>query len=482
MSKGSDIYKKISVLGEGAYGKVYRAQDKDGNHVAIKRILLDDVSRKRHKGIVSLKEANILAFSTHPYVNNTIKLVEYDPFSDCKLTPCKKQRDDKLYIISPIARYSLYDLIWKAVTPISHMKRAMYQIMSGLYYLHHYGFIHRDIKPGNVLCYYKSGVLTAQLADFGMSRPVFKDDHNSLHIITSCYRPPEILLGNRQYDEKVDIWAMACTFYEMVVGRDLFSVGNSQMEHLSNIFKIVGAPSPELLKKLSGKDVNMEIIPCKGVDLSTLIERAEFDDEIVDHIRNPGKLTDFCNLLKEMLQLDPDKRPSAWECLQHPFFSQVNPLDEKQYGIIKQEKLPAVDHFLKTIEWAPEVISLFRGLFAKYGDDVKAVRTIFLGMDLYQRVIEKYNGNPSLTAVCCGYLAFKYYEDQNSPFYDSLFPTVKFTGKQVEDLEIKILKDLQFVIYRPTLFNLVNLPHEKIFSIITGTLDKNLFQLVSELS
>ncbi len=62
-------YEKVKSLGEGTYGKVYLAKDNKGEYYAIKRVLLDN--NVPHKGIVSLKEIDVLAKCEHPYVSKT---------------------------------------------------------------------------------------------------------------------------------------------------------------------------------------------------------------------------------------------------------------------------------------------------------------------------------------------------------------------------------------------------------------------------
>src|SRR5690606_4234317 len=99
-----------------------------------------------------------------------------------------------------------------------------------------------DLKPQNLLID-KNGVL--KLADFGLARafgvPVRTYTHE---VITLWYRPPEILLGGKQYSTPVDIWSIGCIFAEMLSGEPLFP-GDCEIDQLFRIFRALGTPNEE---------------------------------------------------------------------------------------------------------------------------------------------------------------------------------------------------------------------------------------------
>jgi cyclin-dependent kinase len=102
--------------------------------------------------------------------------------------------------------------------------------------------MHRDLKPQNLLVS-KDNII--KLADFGLGRsfsiPIGKYTHE---VVTLWYRAPEILLGSKCYSTPIDIWSIGCILAEMITGRPLFC-GESEIEQLLAIFRIMGTPSNE---------------------------------------------------------------------------------------------------------------------------------------------------------------------------------------------------------------------------------------------
>ena len=111
--------------------------------------------------------------------------------------------------------------------PASKVKEWMWQMCTAVAFLHQQGWMHRDIKPENFLVTDASSV---KLSDFGLSCRVNKDQATMYQnpVATLFYRPPEILMQNDmhprlQYDEKLDIWSLACVFAWMNTGKELFA-------------------------------------------------------------------------------------------------------------------------------------------------------------------------------------------------------------------------------------------------------------------
>jgi serine/threonine-protein kinase len=98
------------------------------------------------------------------------------------------------------------------------------EVGAALQYAHERGFVHRDVKPGNILC--ADG--RAVLSDFGLAKALSEAGEERLTqsgvvIGTPLYMSPEQASGKRDVDSKSDIYSFGCVLYEMLAGHPPFS-------------------------------------------------------------------------------------------------------------------------------------------------------------------------------------------------------------------------------------------------------------------
>ncbi|KAI0006617.1 kinase-like protein [Xylariaceae sp. FL0662B] len=173
--------------------------------------------------------------------------------------------------------------------PFEEIYSLFKDITSGLAYLHKSNYIHRDLKPSNCLLHLENGKLTCLISDFGEVQPRNAERNSTGTTGTISYCAPEVLkkgvggkLGN--FTTKSDVFSLGMILYFLCFGRLPYLNANTIQEELEDIDQL-----------------RAEIVDWKG-----------FQDERRERPDLPSKLY---QLLKKMLALDPNERPSATEVL-----------------------------------------------------------------------------------------------------------------------------------------------------------------------
>jgi cyclin-dependent kinase 7 len=189
---------------------------------------------------------------------------------------------------------------------VAHIKGYLHMLLRAVQELHDRKILHRDIKPNNLLVAKHGRV--AKLTDFGMATQVSGTDTKSLSIqvVTRAYRAPELFFGKDQYGSEVDMWSVGCIFAEMVLRRT-FLDGSSDIDQLSHIFSALGSPSENGWHAAAELPFHLTFKPTNPKPLKD--QFPELSEAGVD-------------LLGKFLQVDPSKRISAADALQHAFFSE----------------------------------------------------------------------------------------------------------------------------------------------------------------
>lgn len=191
----------------------------------------------------------------------------------------------------------------------NNIAHIMHQLLDGLSYCHRNNFLHRDIKCSNILVNNDGQV---KLADFGLARLYSSNDRERPYtnkVITLWYRPPELLLGEERYGKAIDIWSCGCILGELFTGKPMFG-GQSEIHQLDKIFSVCGSPSDStwpdhrLLR-----------------DYPIYKPRKIYPRKLrTDYSKLP---TPALDLLDKMLLLDPKKRISAEDALEHEWFKSI---------------------------------------------------------------------------------------------------------------------------------------------------------------
>jgi serine/threonine protein kinase len=283
----------VEKLGEGTYGKVYKAVSKEtGGFFALKKIRI--VYEEEGVPGTAIREVSLLKECDHP---NVIKLHEV--------------------VSNPSALYLVFDFLdmdlrvylrrFGAFTESSLLRSSSCQCFSGVEYCHGHRVLHRDLKPQNVLIDVQNHHL--KLADFGLARAFSVPLRAYTHeVVTLWYRAPEILLGQSKYANPIDIWSLGCIVAEMATAQALFP-GDSEIDTIFKIFARLGTPTEEVWPGVSQLRDFKQDFP------------KWHDTHLIDVRTNgPGLGDSGIDLLQLCLQFNPVDRPSARRLLVHPFF------------------------------------------------------------------------------------------------------------------------------------------------------------------
>lgn len=312
-------YVVLQVLGKGSYGTVCSARDVTVSNrqegmdslIAIKKItniFQREILLKR-----AIRELKFMSlFQGHKNIVNLIdvELVMDKPF-------------DGLYCYQELIDYDLAKVIHSSVQLTDfHVKHFIYQILCGLKYIHSAGVVHRDLKPGNILCTVNGSL---KICDFGLARGIeklrvtkYQQQDITNYVATRWYRAPEIILSRNPYNESIDMWAVGCILGEFYARKPLF-MGNDSMHQIYQIVKILGYPPQDLLAEFaSTKSWNLMNSNSFGTT-----EKKDWYS-ILPNISDAA-----VDMLDGLLCWDSSQRLTAIDALNHSFVVSVRKRDDE---------------------------------------------------------------------------------------------------------------------------------------------------------
>ncbi|XP_040604362.1 serine/threonine-protein kinase 10 [Mesocricetus auratus] len=265
----NDVWEIVGELGDGAFGKVYKAKNKETGALAAAKVIETKSEEELEDYIV---EIEILATCDHPYIVKLLGAYYYD---------------GKLWIMIEFCPGGAVDAIMleldRGLTE-PQIQVVCRQMLEALDFLHGKRIIHRDLKAGNVLMTLEGDI---RLADFGVSAKNLKTlQKRDSFIGTPYWMAPEVVLcetmKDAPYDYKADIWSLGITLIEMAQ----IEPPHHELNPMRVLLKIAKSDPPTLL--------------------------------------TPSKWSvEFRDFLKIALDKNPETRPSAAQLLEHPFVSSV---------------------------------------------------------------------------------------------------------------------------------------------------------------
>ena len=294
-------YEMITRLGGGSFADVYKALEKStGELVAIK------VLKRKYKKwddcqelieVRSLQKLHNESTFNKPGEENIIKLKQVIFI----------KKTGTLNLIFEYMETDLLELM-KSCEPKTlkedQIRDIMHQTLMGLAFMHKYGFFHRDMKPENLLLTRNK----LKIADFGLAREIRSVPPYTDYVSTRYYRAPECILKTTNYNSPIDIWGLGCIMAEMYTHPQPLFCGSNEKEVLFRICSILGTPTYDTWNDgiRQANKIGMKFPTCPGTDLEKVIT---------------GASSEAIDLMKQMIQWDPNKRATAKNLLNHPFFT-----------------------------------------------------------------------------------------------------------------------------------------------------------------
>ncbi|XP_010253744.1 PREDICTED: probable serine/threonine-protein kinase dyrk2 isoform X2 [Nelumbo nucifera] len=298
-------------LGSAAFSKVVQAHDlHTGMDVCLKIIKNDKDFFDQ-----SLDEIKLLKFvNRHDPTDEHHILRLYDYF----------YLQEHLFIVCELLRANLYEFQKfnqdSGGQPYFTMRRLQLitrQCLEALEYLHHLGIIHCDLKPENILIKSYSRC-EIKVIDLGSS--CFQTDNLCLYVQSRSYRAPEVILG-LPYDQKIDIWSLGCVLAELCSGDVLFP-NDALVMLLARMIGMLGPIDFEMLargqetQKYFTEEYDLYYINEETNQLEYIMAE-ELSLEHCLRVSDVG----FVEFIRYLLEINPERRPSAKDALQHPWLS-----------------------------------------------------------------------------------------------------------------------------------------------------------------
>ncbi|PHH62129.1 hypothetical protein CDD81_7560 [Ophiocordyceps australis] len=382
----TDRYRIIGFISSGTYGRVYKAVSRSvggeasspqiaaGIEVAIKKFKPDkEGEQASYTGISqsAIREMSLCAELRHA---NVIGLVETILEDKC------------IYMVFEYAEHDLLQIIHhhtqqpRHAIPPSTVKSFMFQLLNGCLYLHTNWVLHRDLKPANIMVTSGGEV---KIGDLGLARLFNKPLHSLFSgdkvVVTIWYRAPELILGSFHYTPAIDMWAVGCIFAELLSLRPIFKGEEAKMDskktvpfqrnQMQKIVDIMGLPTTDRWPLLASMPEYAQLNtlqpppPPLGAhahhqhyhhSLSSRASHAtasNLERWYYNTTAHPPSASspaasgpslaslgpEGYKLLAGLLEYDPEKRLTAAQALQSPFFSTGDRLCSNAFEGLKVE-------------------------------------------------------------------------------------------------------------------------------------------------
>ncbi|KAJ5712105.1 hypothetical protein N7488_006261 [Penicillium malachiteum] len=345
----TERYSIIKLLGQGTFGKVVEAYDKQRKaRCAVK--IIRSIQKYRDASRIELRVLSTLASNDKSNRNKCIHLRDCFDFRN------------HICIVTDLLGQSVFDFLKGngfVPFPSSQIQHFARQLFTSVAFLHDLNLIHTDLKPENILLVssayqtftYNRTIPSSshanprnarqrrvlldseiRLIDFGSA--TFDDEYHSSVVSTRHYRAPEIIL-NLGWSFPCDIWSIGCILVEFFTGDALFQT-HDNLEHLAMMEAVINTRiDAKLVRQVMQGRAGNHNSAAKYFNRTKLdYPTAETTRASRKYVRAMKALSDFIptstpfnrsflDLLRQIFVYDPKQRITAKEALKHPWFKET---------------------------------------------------------------------------------------------------------------------------------------------------------------
>lgn len=270
------------ILGSGHFGTVRKCINRaTGQQCAVKSIRKDSPSVK--PGAIA-REITLLLEMKHRSIARLLDVYEDAEYVHIVTDLCTGGE-----LFDKIAKKSSSSRVYPVCFTEGEATRIMYQLLNAVMYMHYHDVVHRDLKPENILFETNDEDSPIKIIDFGLAREHLGQTPMNVVVGTPYYIAPEVL--RRKYDKSCDLWSVGVIAYILLCGYPPFNGRDSEETHRSVLNGRLRFPSREW----------------------------------------KGTSPESRNFIRRLLVVDPRKRMTAEQALNHPWIlnAVMSPEDRK---------------------------------------------------------------------------------------------------------------------------------------------------------
>ncbi|CAD6918481.1 unnamed protein product [Tilletia controversa] len=345
-------YRIANLLGQGTFGKVVECLDvRSRKHVAVK--VIRAIQKYRDASQIEIRVLKTLKDHDPLNKHQCIHLVEHFTYRN------------HVCIVTELLGKSVFDFLKEndfAPFPSMHIWSFAKQLLKSVAFLHRLGLVHTDLKPENILLVssehttIRTNAATGggsaarrqpkirnmlrsteiRLIDFGSA--TFDHEYHSAVVSTRHYRAPEIILG-MGWSFPCDAWSIGCILVEFFTGDALFQT-HDNLEHLAMMEAVLGVMPPDYRRQ--AEQFKPELFRNGRLNFPN----PDVPKQSKRYVRQMKKLSDiigtgtagnasaanatyakhnlrFADLIKKLLEFDPQRRMTVADALNHNYFELV---------------------------------------------------------------------------------------------------------------------------------------------------------------